>query len=241
MRTPAANVAASTRQPSASLVTHCIVRITISVYLPPHQVFVNHRWPPAADKSRWTEPPWEAAARGDLNGRLVQWVRLWRANLTGGKAHSAMRTKAGVCGRPLGDELRLLDRFVRRLAAPLPPRTSASSWPRTLGQHVRARPGQTLTFGQQTLLTTLITEQKVSAVIRDRALKSDTTRSSLEGMRERRIAIIVIAARASIHWATGRFDNEIAHFLSEITPQQPEPPPPAQSPVSAHAPAPQPA
>ena len=31
--------------------------VTISVYLLPRQVFVNHRSPPAADKPRWTEPP----------------------------------------------------------------------------------------------------------------------------------------------------------------------------------------
>jgi hypothetical protein len=91
--------------------------MTISVYLPLGQVFVNHRWPPAADKPRWTEPPWEAAVRGDLNRRLVQWLRLWRATLTGGKTDLQ-------CGRrqafAVGMNCACFEPFVRRCMAPLP-------------------------------------------------------------------------------------------------------------------------
>jgi hypothetical protein len=94
--------------------------LTISVYLPPGQVFVNHRWPPAADKPRWTEPPGQAAVRGDLNRRPVPWFRLWRANLTGGNADLQWRRRQAFSGALHAMNCACCEHFVRRCMAPLP-------------------------------------------------------------------------------------------------------------------------
>ncbi len=103
--------------------------------------------------------------RGDLRRRLVQWLRLWRANSSGGKPDCDVDA-----GRPLPVALHAMncvcsERVVRHCIAPLPHPTPArrcapckrwyqtptsASWrPPPLGQNGGARFGQALVSGQR--------------------------------------------------------------------------------------------
>ena len=63
--------------------------------------------------------------RGDLNRRLAQWLRLWRANLTGGKADVQCRRMRAFAVALRAMNCACCDHFVRHSIAPFPHPTPA--------------------------------------------------------------------------------------------------------------------